>query len=413
MGDWSQKAIEKIFVEVDYYDGDHRRALERYASADQIQDVVKHGIEVAVPDFLTYLLFHRACSLPLHYAGYRQTRERIADAYGKLGDLVELEHGSLYLPAGALGLPVDLTEHIGESIGLSVINRIHGVTEADWKPVSTTTDNKTLDYELASDGAHRIQVETKGSVAENPNAKSPAISNHKRSIAEKKGDLRRADPEIQSYGTIVVIPFGPRPLKCWLLDPPPTDLERSPRDFRILARLEFLRWILWLISPRATLVGALATRVRAVAALRDPYELSGVPLAHPDGRPIEVDSRFRGSQAYAGFFASRSRVADGPAGGIVTPLEGHGTLLFIGVREDLLHLVTGQLFEAITNYAAEWGSVEKVVNCTVSSAEFDRFDIPENRLVGFRRSSGYVSFRMRGMLRYSVEGLVFGEIGGW
>lgn len=49
-----------------------------------------------------------------------------------LSDFVNLEDGFLYLSCEALMLPGFVTEYIGESVALSVMNRVHGVTEADW-----------------------------------------------------------------------------------------------------------------------------------------------------------------------------------------------------------------------------------------------------------------------------------------
>jgi hypothetical protein len=173
--------------------------------------------------------------------------------------------------------------------------------------------------------------------------------------------------------------------------------------------MEFLRWIIWLVSPRSHLATALATRVTELKALRDPYELSGVSLTQANGKPFESQSGAKG-QDYAPFFATRSRVADGPAGGIVFPAESNDALLFVGFRSELVELACNQSFARIIEYSAATASIFKTVSCTVPAGEFDSFGIEPERVVGFHGAGGYVRFEMKGLLRYSQEGLVFGVL---
>jgi len=109
------------------------------------------------------------------------------------------------------------------------------------------------------------------------------------------------------------------------------------------------------------------------------------------------------------FFARRSRVSDGPAGGVLSRIDDR-TLIFIGTRSDLVDLAVAQDFGRIVNYKAEVGSVRKTVLCTVPSGEFSRLGIPDDQLPDLRRTGGYVHFTLNGLLRYSAEGLVFGAL---
>jgi hypothetical protein len=332
--DWKD-ATHAITVQFDYYDETHREALNKYSTAARIQEMATAGtITIPLPEFLTYFLFHRNRASS-RYAGFASQRSDIADAEGMLRKFVELNGGELHIASDALKLPNYVTENIGESVALSVMNRIHGLTEADWTPIPESTRKKTLDYQLGSDGVNLIQVEAKGSVAETTALKSPSISNHQSDIEQKKKANPAKSPADLKYGVITVIPEFPGTIKAWLLDPVPEGFERSPRDLRLLARMEFLRWIIWLVSPRSHLATALSTRVTELNALRDPYELSGVPLTQANGKPFEVTSGIK-AQDYAPFFATRSRVTDGPAGGIVFPAESKDALLFVGFRTELL-----------------------------------------------------------------------------
>jgi hypothetical protein len=407
---WGNKLGESISVGVGYYNEEHREALQSYPTAEKIQEVVEKGIVVPVPEFLTYFLFHKVRSVPTLRSGYAAVREAISHSYGMLSDFVNLEDGFLYLSDEALMLPEFVTEYIGESVALSVMNRVHEVTEADWFPISKPSEGKFLDYELASNGTQKIQVEAKGSVVEDVALKSNSISNQRLSIERKKGGTEDGSKGSLRYGAITAIPSRQQALKCWLLDPPPEDDQREPRDLRIIARLRFLRWIIWLVSPRSHLATALANRVRDAETLRQPYELSGIPLVNADGSPLEVSYNIARYRSFAAFFGSRSRVDDGPAGGVVVPVPKRDGLLFIGFRENLLELAAGQNFDEITTYSAPVAALRKRVLCTVSAREFDTFRMQAENLPRFRKTGGYVYFELEGTLAYSREGLVFGVL---
>jgi len=408
--DWEAKLGGDISVRVGYYNQEHREALQRYPTADRIQKLVEEEFAVPVPEFLTYFLFHKIRSVPTLRSGYAAVREAITHSYGMLSDFVNLENGFLYLSDEALMLPEYVTEHIGESVALSVMNRIHGLTEADWVPIPRPSVGKFLDYELASNGTQKIQVEAKGSVVRDTALKSDSISHHRLSIEQKKGETEDGLGSSLRYGAITAIPSGPQALRCWLLDPAPEDDQREPRDLQIIARLHFLRWIIWLVSPRSHLATALANRVRDAETLQQPYELSGIPLVNADGSSLEIRYNIVRYRSVAAFFASRSRVIDASVGGIVIPVPKRDGFIFVGFREDLLELAAGQNFEEISRYSAPVASGQKRVLCTVSLREFDTFGISAESLPGFRRSGGYVYFELQGTLAYSQEGLVFGVL---
>ena len=408
--DWGAKLGESVSIRVEYYNEEHREALQGYPTADKIRELVEEGLAVPVPEFLTYFLFHKIRSVPSLRSGYVAVRESISHSYGMLSDFVNLQNGLLYLSDEALMLPQYVTEYMGDSVALSVMNRVHGLTEADWVPIPRPSEGKFLDYELASNGTQKIQVEAKGSVVGDATAKSNSILNQRLSIERKKAETGDRSGGSLRYGAIAAISSGPEALKCWLLDPSPDDDQREPRDLRIVARLRFLHWIIWLVSPRSHVATALANRVRDVGTLRQPYELSGIPLANADGSPLEIRYNIVRYRAVAAFFGSRSRVADGPAGGVVIPVPKRDGFMFMGFREDLLELAAGQNFDEISTYSAPVASLRKRVLCTVAAREFDTFRISEENLPGFRRSGGYVYFELEGTLAYSQEGLVFGVL---
>ena len=105
--------------------------------------------------------------------------------------------------------------------------------------------------------------------------------------------------------------------------------------------------------------------------------------------------------------STKSKVTDGPAGGIVIQLSVE-ELLFLGIREELLSLAANQRFGAILNYKAVIGSVRKRVECTFSKTRFDDLRLPPRLEQLTTKKGGYYRFHLSGLLNYSPEGLVFG-----
>src|SRR5207253_35418 len=93
---------------------------------------------------------------------------------------------------------------------------------------------------------------------------------------------------------------------------------------------------------RSQLASALATRLADLESLRDAFELAGVPLRKGTGEIFDL----------SGFFNNKSRVVDLNAGGLVVRLSSEA-LLFVGIRAELLWLVSEQDFDATAAYRAE------------------------------------------------------------
>lgn len=82
-----------------------------------------------------------------------------------------------------------MSEKVGESIGLSVINRIHDLHEADWDRIpihSGIRGFQTFDFKStlpmsASDGKTLVQTETKGTLIDD----ASEINANVRTLADK------------------------------------------------------------------------------------------------------------------------------------------------------------------------------------------------------------------------------------
>lgn len=407
-----------IVVDVQFYDTEEKRKLLDYHTAAVMQRLVADPIEVPKAEFLTYYLFHRIKLGTADYQDYQSVAKRLYLWLGAIGECIDYQGNSVRTPEGAARQLTEVSEHIGEAIGLAVMNRIHGLTEADWRPIPEQRGRgaaPSFDFQLASDGESFIQVETKGSSVYDNRVLSEAVKAQKRKIDEKKQKLSALtkqgnDPHPASlrYGTLTAVDARENGnIRCWLTDPPPEPVDDTPQRFKLLNRMRHLRdWIAF-ISPRSPLAAAVATRVADLEAMANPFELGGVPLRRGSGEPFQFEPFNFATRRHSTFMASKSRVTDGPAGGVVVQLSG-SELLFLGIREQLLTLATNQEFQDIERYKADVDSLNKIVECTFSVGRFRGLRLPPSVRQSATQTGGYFHFPLRGTLHYSAEGLVFG-----
>ena len=182
-----------VQVEVRYYDDEQKEKLLFYPSAKKQKEIVDGTIKIPTEEFLTYYLFHKKRPGKVGFRSYSELGSKIGVALADLEGFIQFNGDSISVPEDVGYQDNAIAEHIGESIGLSVINRIHGLTEADWDKIPEirgSKGEKTFDYQVASDGKNTIEVETKGSCPYDSAVKTSSIRSHKRSILEKKTAIK-------------------------------------------------------------------------------------------------------------------------------------------------------------------------------------------------------------------------------
>jgi hypothetical protein len=411
-----------IRVDVAFYDDADREALLKYPTAEKLRQLVAEPIEVPTSEFLSYYLFHRKRLGKDGYRDYHSIGQKLGIAIHSLEDCIDFNGHSIVRSAGVVQQLNEVTEHAGEGIGLSVMSKIHDLSEADWAPIKEQRGRgaaPTFDFELASDGENFVQVENevvqvenKGSSVVDNRVLDPAVRAQKRKIAEKKLKLKvlskkGTDPHPASlrYGTITAIDDRrDGNVRCWLTDPPP-EIDDDPRRFRLMQRMRFLRDCISFISRTSHLAVALSTRLADMEAMRDPFELDGVPLPRGDGEPLDLSPYNPGE--YSRFFSNKSNITEGPAGGVIVQISGRA-LFLIGIREDLPMMAAQQDFDRVLEYRALAGSIEKTVECVLSESRARTMSLPSSVLERARRSAGNLFFRLDGLIHYSPAGLVFG-----
>ena len=407
-----------IIIDVAYFDDTAKRALSKYITSHEIEDLTRKPLVVPTAEFLTYFMFHRRRPGVAGLTNYNEIGRDFSFAIAAFKHYVQPNGHSLYVPTDVMPLGTYLTENIGEAVGLSVVNRIHELTEADWDSIPQQRGrnaNRTFDYQYrASDSKHIIQLEAKGTVVADSKVHCNKTRTHRKNIENKKNKIAEAEkagkypyPADLRYGTIDSI--GNRSegdIRCWLVDPEGDTDTPNPKIFRLLARMKFLRdWITFL-GPQSILSAVVHNRVSALAALNDPFELDSVPLLKSGGEPFE-DSPSDMTGRTRSLFATLSRVIDAPTRGVVFQRET--SVVFVGIKQDLVELAIKQDFKSLVEFKTLAGTVVKEVECRVSKQRFKRdFSLPDS--IPLEDSGGYVRFRLRGPLHYGPSGTVIGEL---
>lgn len=410
---------ESIHVDVSFYDEEQREKLLKYPSSSAIQTITNNGVDIPTSEFLTYYLFHRKKFGTSDYSDYTSINRKIDKSLSEIDDSIVFNGRSITTRPEISEQLDNVSEHIGESIGLAVTGRIHNLNEADWNYLKHQRGRKALpsfDFQTASDGNTIIQVENKGSSVKDNRNPCAAIKAHKYKIDDKKQKLtnlqdgqRDPYPAHLRYGTIVGIDKRRDGCaKCWLVDPEPEYFRVDPFSFQLLSRLEFIRNWVEFLSPRSQLTSALSTRLIDLYNIANPQVLDGIPLQRNQESIFEFGERpFWGNQS--NFFMNKSHIVDGPAGGTVIQLSNE-KLFLIGIREDLLNIAAKQSHKQINTFSYDTGSVFKEVECVFSQSKYRSLDLPKYIAERVRKSGNYYSFRLKGQIHYSKSGLVFGEL---
>jgi len=406
-----------IRVEIEYYSKVEKGKLLNYPSAAEIQALVANGIDIPMTEFLTYYLFHRRRPGKPGWQDYDQIARRIGIAITHIDEWIDFNGTSISWPVDVGHQEHDITEHIGESIGLSVIGRLHGLTVMDWDRIPEQHGPnalRTFDYQLASDGRRVVQLEAKGSATSDNTVLTSAVRSHRQNITDKKTNIiKNRDypyPADLRYGTITVLGQNAiSPVKCLLVDPEPEGNEERARKLRLVQRMRFLRdWIVF-VSPRSQLASALNTRLASLEELEDPFQLNGIPLRKGNGEFFDYDAGAFFLRGHSSFFANKSRITDGPAGGITIQLPD-GNFFLLGIREELLELAANQELDNVLEYKTESGSITKEVVCFFNEGRFRLLSNQELLANRAERIRGYYSLRVRGRIHYSDSGILYGVL---
>ncbi len=346
---------DEIQVQVGYYSKDHLAKIQRSLPIRQAE-LPADGEVIRVPkvEFLACWLFEdRDPDDPLS-ASFDALAASAADALPDLKRHFEHCDGDLRALSKKPGTerPGDISTRLGVAVGLAVANRVLGVNRADWQKLPKTTkdgkEEKRMDYALAGTIDGYVALENKGSVVYDNRRKTSTVSQHCKSIADKKSEVRKKQPNQPLLGAIAVADSREdSTLKCWLLDPPqklPTDLD--PVVFRIIARLTYYGGLLRCVFPRwKGLFAELKSRIRLLSKADDWSRLNGLDLRYPSKTPIHANWN-------AGRKVHARSPTNGLWAGVIKPC-GPDYLLFIGVSQKWVELILNQNLHELLKVTTE------------------------------------------------------------
>lgn len=408
-----QKTIE---VDVAFYNNVEKQKLLKYPTANTLQQIVSQPLSIPTGEFLTLSLLHKKKTKSPLFDSYGKLMKSNKDALSMLCGLVDFNGHSISVPSGQKLLPY-ITEHISEAIGLAIINKAHGLIEADWMPIDETRNNKTLDYSIASDGITYIEVENKGSLNVNNSKKASSVSHHYADIKTKKTATEalviagKAKSGLR-YGTITVLDSNKDGnVKCWLTDPPASKQYRDPYEFKIKSRLSFYYWIISMVSPNSQITLELGKRLEILNNSEIFRELDNLPLRrrpsyeNPLGYSYEAGSDQLIGKNFS-FMSGKSRVVDG--GGKLFRLS-EDYLMMIGIRNEVLDYLVKQDFEQLAALHFNPETQEKCqILLVLSESKIEKLDL--GKLEGWERNGRFMETKRTCIMHTSASGLIYSFI---
>lgn len=185
-----------IKLEISYYNEKHKILLEGAPFQSKLEDAIKNGIEISKDEFAVYTIFREQKQRP-GWITYAELKEKMPSRLNAFSDYFDLSTGTITSKfSDSAEYDNTHTESAGVGVALSIVSKLYDLTEADWQKIPIS-NNKDMDFEIASDGNNMIEIEAKGTIS---NAEKPTsnISNHKRDIEEKKSN------NVQGVVTIIV-----------------------------------------------------------------------------------------------------------------------------------------------------------------------------------------------------------------
>lgn len=396
--------MSKLKVRVDYYNPEHEKAFSKYSNYDNIRRIAGNVIEIEQSEFLTYMVFTEQKDFT-GFRTYTELSTKATDRCGFFKDYLDFSGESIRSKLPHQHIDDNIRERIGVAGSLCIVNKIHELTEADWECVPEQGGKKaqmTTDYKMASDGSKFVFVESKGSALENNKLKKSTISQHKKSIEDKKEVSRKSENNNLYYGVISVIDDRPDSiLQSWLVDPPPPEYSLEPYRYKLLSRLYFYWRNLKFITPNSSVLLALINRINVLKIVRNFSELDGIHFLNRNGSTME---------AYPNSFSQKSFIERINIVGRLYHLKD-AYFLFVGFPTYIYDLLISQKFEHINRFKYFNGTITEVLTCRINKEEIKLLNLSEEKLKRFRKvNDNILELKVEGEFYFNESGRVFSII---
>lgn len=405
--------MDEIKVSVEFYNVDQKKLFQKYPNADIINALVEKEIIISKDEFLAYMMFIEQMERD-GFSTYEELKARISSRLGDIDEFLKFANGSVQsiLPPGDM-MQIGFTERIGVALGLCVINKIHGLTAADWKKIPTVSGedgHPTFDFEIASTGENFIQVENKGSIVEDNSLKPPSVSNHFSGICKKKKYVRDEEAKAKIklhdnlyYGTIGVLDGKDNSkAKVYLIDPPAFQIEMEPNKYKLLARLYYYLDVFKIIDVREKIVKSLEIRISEIINSQDYLRFNNIPLEEkPKSFYYYMEKKM---------FVS---IDINEAFGKVFFIEKEQKIFpyIIAFPKVIMRLIINQDFDGILeyNYNPDFIKEDVQVLIRLNAAGYDENAIlSENIKFVFNEKRNYYETIYYGKVYHSSDGRIFG-----
>lgn len=409
---------ENFYIDINFYNDEHKNLLGSYPypkeQISKMKVMVLTPLKIDPVDFLTYYLFHNKKHNPVKFPNKLEVSKFINHAFDSISIFFGLQNGSLRGLPNVLSAENSVVEHIGDAIGMIVISELHELISADWEVIPITKE-KDFDFSISSTGNYFVQIETKGSFVKNNKNKPSTINNHRKSIIDKKDYIRKSGrnhhfPINVMYGVIASIDsVATHNLQCWLLDPPPSDINYDPMTYKYLSRISFASKFINLISPDSQLTESIKNRVKEINIFSDYSSLNSSPLLKRNG---------------SGFFIYDGKVPDffykkliiennnNKVGGGSWFHLNDSAVFFIGLTADFVKLIARHNVDEIIGFNQEIMKIEGEWKLYSEWTANDRAEYSKflTKPIVSLTHEGQSVFKVNGAIGVSKSGIMMGVL---
>ena len=392
-----------IIFKVEYYNTEHEKLLANLSCFSEFEKIKHHGFIIEDQEFHVYSLFREQKNI-VGWKNYQELSKRVPYRLQKFNEYFSIEGGVLKSRFTASDdRDTSMTDAAGVGVSLALVSRAYGLIEADWEKIPIS-QNKDLDFIIASTGHEFIELESKGTIVSDTCKKREISGNASKILAKKEVQRNNNGNKNTLIGIIVSIPnVDGNEAVCRVLDPEPKDIVFSPYKYKLLARLSYYFREISMISKAHFLI-ALRDRIQAIQVSSEYEKFDKLPLLNLENEPFAKPTSLT---------TNKSVVENDIAFGEVFPI-GNNEYYYYGFVFDIIQAVESQSFSDIINFksdiklAKESNIIARIRNPnTKILPEEDISSSINNRLLN--TSNNHLEIKMRGQLFVTSSGKVVGK----
>lgn len=404
-----------INIVLEYYNTKEKNLFACFPNIVKLNSLVQSGITISKDELLAYMMFTEQMDRD-GFRTYGELCSRITHRLGDIDDILSFNNESVQaIIIGNDLMQTGITERLGVALGLCVVNKIHGLTAADWKKISTVpgrSGHPTFDFEIliASTGTNFIQAENKGSAIADNSLKIGSVQAHYNNIQGKKDYVRKEEakrniPMHQNYyyGTIGVLDNNENSrAKVWLIDPPAFEIKMKPEKYKLLARLRFYLDEFKNIGVKSKITYALEKRIKEIEESSDylSFDNKALDYKYPTAFHLFMDGKM--------FAAVDNNEAFGRI--FIVEHKQNNFPYLIAFPKALMRIIILQNFNSILEYEynPDFISEDVQVLMRIGLKDFESSKLPSNMKFILNERRKYFEATYWGKVSHTNDGRIFG-----